>query len=150
MQYVYVLYMNELPIYAGLTNNPIKRYLAHYYHYDSSLYSYAREMLALKGKLLKMKIVYCNTDRSVASEMEKVAIRVLHIHGFKIFNGGSFVTINSRKRLPANLLTRTHLQHIINSQREILIEYGYNVDRYVNMDNSTSPRKRNGNQCSAG
>ena len=147
MNYVYVLYMDDIPFYAGMTKNPIKRYLAHYYENCCETYSFTRKMLLERNKLMKMKVVYCHPERLNVAKMEIVAIDALRIQGFhplNIFHGHSVHYTrekNIKQRLPSKILNLQLLSHIVDSQKEILIEYGYDPARYIDLDYAASIRK---------
>lgn len=164
MYYVYVLYFDEIPIYAGMTNCPITRYKAHFFDWDSNVRNFSRHHAVVNNKFITMKCVYCSEDKTAVCEMEDKAISALSMAGFNIFNKNiatwcnwkrqSFeITIDPPlpvfphiKRLPQKLFTFERIKHVIDSKNEILKEYGHETHRHYNMDHSKSISRRIGNR----
>lgn len=128
MYYVYILLLDEIPIYAGRTNNPVSRFRRHYLANDCGTYNVLRYYLFKENKLVKMKLVYCCNNENECWDMEWKAIRALGIAGFNIINNGwkgSFPKLEERIKTPHGIFTTKSMQYIKDNQNEILKEYGY-------------------------
>lgn len=128
MYYVYILLLDDIPIYAGITNNPVLRFRRHYMANDCGTYYILRYYLFERNKLVKMKLVYCNDDRNKSFSMEGAAIYALHKAGFNIINSpykGIFPKVNDKRRMPHKIFTKESLQYINDNINEIKKEYGY-------------------------
>jgi predicted GIY-YIG superfamily endonuclease len=156
MYYVYVLYFDEMPIYAGATCDPIGRYKAHYFDWDSCVRNLSRYQLVHNNKFVKMKLVYCNEEKHKVWNMEYKAIIALIRAGFATLNKNAqwhrcwpkpeapiihdppIPIFPEVERLPQKLFTFEAIKHIIDSKNEILKQYGYEEHRHYNMDHSKS------------
>lgn len=131
MNYVYILLLDEIPIYAGMTNNPVNRFKRHYMANDCRTRDVLRYYLFEKNKIAKMKIVYCNEDRGQTFNMEGFAIRTLHTAGFNIINfmcenkNHIFPKLTNSPRIHKGHFTKEDMQYIEDNINEIHKEYGY-------------------------
>lgn len=130
MHYVYILLLDEIPIYAGMTNNPVLRFKRHYMANDCGTYFILRYFLFEKNKIVKMKLVYCCEDREEAFRWENKTITLLRQAKFSIINDGQYnITFprlpNKGKRIPHRTFTDKLVRYIRDNQNEIHKEYGY-------------------------
>ncbi len=132
MNYVYILLLDDMPIYAGMTNNPVLRFKRHYMAKDCSTHPVLRYYMFEKNKLAKMKLVYCSPDRHNVGSMESLAIRELFRAGFSIINvqgcyptNYTFPKFESKLRTPHGVFTDSSLQYIKDQIPQIHKEYGY-------------------------
>jgi hypothetical protein len=138
-----VLYLDSIPFYAGMTNDPVKRYKHHYQWSDCLTYNMIRHLACTKGKMMEMKVVYCSEDKNEVLLLEGKAIQALWRNGFNPLNRThgwaalNFKEYPNIERLPHKILNRQILQHVVDNQINILKEYGYEPNGYINMDNPT-------------
>lgn len=130
MNYVYILLLDDIPIYAGMTNNPVERFRRHYMAKDCRTHYVLKYYLFEKNKIVKMKLVYCSPDRNNVGRMESFAIESLRKAGFNIINVRCeiypFLRLNKDIRIPSKtFFTKKDTQYIVDNQTEILKEYGY-------------------------
>ena len=87
MHFVYLLLLNDIPIYAGMTKNPVTRYKNHFRSCGSCYTSQVlRYYLFKRNNIVTMSLIYCSIDRKKAFKMEGIAINALITQGFNILN----------------------------------------------------------------
>lgn len=163
MYYVYVLYIDNIPFYAGMTNNPVRRYVAHYYYRDCLTYNKVRYYACERGKMMEMRIVYCSLDRGEILRLEAIAIDALWNGDFNPLNRTSssiryfFKHLNvvrveypAIERLRNNIINEKTLAHVVQGQINILKENNYDIDKYIDMDNPAGISQRIRNHNSKG
>lgn len=138
-----------------MTNSPVNRYKRHFYWQDCKTYNFIRYQAVVNKSFVRMKVVYCSPDIVDVAKMEAKAICAIFKAGFSILNSLTPYLYNSEyphayknveplpiypsiDRLPHKIFTKDIIQPIIDSQKQILNEYGYKEHRHYNMDHSKS------------
>ncbi len=104
MYFIYILKMNDVPFYAGMTRNPVNRYTCHVHSVvplmeDFQYYHYAKHKI-----IAKMEIVDVKYSENTAALAEFKLIKKLTQEGFVLLNYGHNSDI--RNRIPFNYKIR--------------------------------------------
>lgn len=130
MYYVYLLLYNEIPFYAGMSADPVRRYKLHFYSCDCNTYNLVRYNAQFIGRFPTMRLIFCDESKRKALNMEHLAISSLRKAAFSIVNIPFGGLVSDWPQYPSIKLDicgfPDHIFNQIRKQQELIhSEYGY-------------------------